>query len=55
MRVNFAEDLRPEMEKSNLAVQATYKRAKEIEDTYLKGAYGNAYNFDQEDRLDVEF
>jgi hypothetical protein len=55
MRVNFAEELKPELEDSGLMVQATYKSEKDIEETYLNGAYGNAYDFDQEDRLDVAF
>jgi hypothetical protein len=55
MKVNFAEELQPELEQSSLQVQGTYKSEKEIEDSYLKGAYGNAYDFDQQDRLHVSF
>lgn len=57
MEINFAEELRPELERihSKLQIQGRYLPEKEILDRYLKGAYGNAYDFDQKERLDVAF
>ncbi|KAL5347757.1 hypothetical protein ACLOAV_007166 [Pseudogymnoascus australis] len=57
MSINFSEDLRADIEKhgSDLQVQATFSPEEEVLATYLKGKYGNAYYFDQKDRLDVDF
>lgn len=57
MTINFSEDLRADIEKhgSDLQVQATFSPEEEVLATYLKGKYGNAYDFDQKDRLDVDF
>ena len=55
MKINFAEELRPQLDNTGLQIQGTFKDEAEIERTYLNGAYGNAYDFDQEDRLDVAF
>jgi len=55
MQINFAEELRPEIDKSDLKVQGKYISEEKIWGSYLKGAYGNAYDFDQQDRLDVVF
>lgn len=53
MVVNFAEELKPALtlERTGLQVQAKYLPEKEVEGLYLKGAYGNAYDFDQVQRL----
>lgn len=55
MEVIFSEDLRKEVETygKDLQVQARYIPEKEVEGGYLKGAYGNAYDFDQTDKLDI--
>ncbi|TVY94360.1 Kanamycin B dioxygenase, partial [Lachnellula willkommii] len=56
MEINFSEELRPVLEgHGGLRIQGRYKPEQEILDTYLKGAYGNAYDFDQREKLDVEF
>ncbi len=57
MEVDFSENLRGEIERwgKGLVVQGRYKPEKEIEEEYLKGKFGNAYDFDQKDRLDVVF
>lgn len=57
MEVNVSEDLREEVERygKDLQIQAKYLPEKEVEDEYLKGAYGNAYDFDQKDKLDIKF
>ncbi|PVH89095.1 phytanoyl-CoA dioxygenase family protein [Cadophora sp. DSE1049] len=53
MQVDLSEELRGEIEKygRGLKVQARYLPEREIEEKYLKGAYGNAYDFDQKDKL----
>lgn len=53
MEVKFSEELSPDLEQygSDLKIQGILLPEKEILETYLKGAYGNAYNFDQEDGL----
>jgi hypothetical protein len=57
MEVDFSENLRGEIERwgRGLVVQGRYKPEKVIEEEYLKGKFGNAYDFDQKDRLDVAF
>jgi len=57
MEINFSEELRGEIERwgGDLRVQSRYLSDKEVQDTYLKGKFGNAYDFDQQDRLDIEF
>jgi len=57
MEVNFSENLRGEIERwgRDLVVQGRYAPETEIEEKYLEGKFGNAYDFDQRDRLDVEF
>ena len=56
MEVNFSENLRGGIERwgRDLVVQGRYKPEKEIEE-YLRGKFGNAYTFDQKDRLDLAF
>lgn len=57
MEVNFSEELRGEIERwgRDLVVQGRYKPEKEIDEKYLEGKFGNAYDFDQQDRLAVNF
>jgi hypothetical protein len=57
MEVNFSEKLRGEIEGwgRDLVVQGRYKPEKEIEEEYLRGKFGNAYDFDQKDRLGLAF
>lgn len=57
MEVQFSEELRGDIERwgRGLVVQGRYKPEKEIEEEYLKGKFGNAYDFDQQERLDVVF
>lgn len=56
MEINFSEELRPQLESHRgLQIQGRYMPEQKIMDTYLKGAYGNAYDFDQKEKLAVEF
>ncbi|KAF9466102.1 hypothetical protein BDZ94DRAFT_1252114 [Collybia nuda] len=57
MKVNFSEELKQELEefRLKLQIQANFMSEQEILNTYLKGVYGNAYDFDQQDRLDLIF
>ncbi|TVY29665.1 Kanamycin B dioxygenase [Lachnellula hyalina] len=56
MEITFSEELRPQLESDGgLQIQGRLKPEQEILDTYLKGAYGNAYDFDQKEKLDIEF
>ena len=56
MEINFSEELRPQLESHRgLWIQGRYMPEQKILDTYLKGGYGNAYDFDQKDKLNVEF
>ncbi|PMD44857.1 hypothetical protein L207DRAFT_551817 [Hyaloscypha variabilis F] len=57
MEVNFSEELRGELERwgRDLVIQGRYAPEKEAEEKYLEGKFGNAYDFDQRDRLDVVF
>ena len=57
MEVNFSEDVRSTVEKHgrDLRIQGRYVPEKELLASYLEGKYGNAYDFDQSDRLHVEF
>lgn len=56
MEINFSEALRPQLENHRgLQIQGRYLLEQEIAAAYLKGAYGNAYDFDQKDKLNVEF
>lgn len=43
------------MHGKDLQIQGRYFKEQEILDTYLNGAYGNAYDFNQQDRLDMAF
>jgi hypothetical protein len=55
MQVEFAEDLRPILDehRSELQIQGTFLPEKDIMERYLNRGYGNAYDFDQQDRLAV--
>ena len=55
MQVEFAEELRPTLEEYNpvLQIQSTFLPEKDILERYLNRGYGNAYDFDQQDRLPV--
>lgn len=56
MEIKFSEDLRPQLASHHgLQIQGRYMPEQEILDTYLQGAYGNAYDFDQKDKLSVDF
>jgi ectoine hydroxylase-related dioxygenase (phytanoyl-CoA dioxygenase family) len=53
MQVEFSEELRPTLQTYDkaLQIQRTFLPDHEITGRYLKRGYGNAYNFDQQDRL----
>lgn len=53
MQVEFSEELTPALkEKENeLQIQAKFLPEKVVLDSYLHHAYGNAYDFSQEDPL----
>lgn len=55
MQVEFAEDLRPMLGEydSSLQIQSKFLPEKDIIERYLNRGYGNAYDFDQQDRLAV--
>jgi hypothetical protein len=57
MEVNFSEELRGDIERwgRDLVVQGRYVPEKDLEKSYLEGKFGNAYDFGQKDRLDIEF
>jgi hypothetical protein len=53
--VEFAEELRPILEEYSpvLQIQSRLLPEKDILERYLNRGYGNAYDFDQQDRLPV--
>ncbi|KAL1597818.1 hypothetical protein SLS60_008305 [Paraconiothyrium brasiliense] len=53
MTIEFAEDLKDELtpEKTGLHVAAEYVSSDEVEKSYLNRPYGNAYDFDQTDKV----
>ncbi len=53
MEIKFSEELRGvlEMHGKDLQIQGRYSKEKDILDTYLNGAYGNAYDFNKQDWL----
>jgi hypothetical protein len=55
MQVEFAEELRPTLEEYSavLQIQSKFLPEKDILERYLNRGYGNAYDFDQQDRLPV--
>ncbi|KAF1965334.1 phytanoyl-CoA dioxygenase family protein [Bimuria novae-zelandiae CBS 107.79] len=57
MTVEFAEDLKDQLtlEKTGLHVAAEYVTSEEVEKNYLNRPYGNAYDFDQVDKINDLF
>ncbi|KAF2263303.1 phytanoyl-CoA dioxygenase family protein [Lojkania enalia] len=57
MKVEFADTLKDRLtlETSRLEIPATFVTTKELEQNYLNRPYGNAYNFDQVDKIDGVF
>ena len=57
MKVEFAEDLqdRLTLEKTGLHVAAEYVKSEVAVKNYLNRPYGNAYDFDQVDRVNDLF
>ena len=55
MQVEFAEELRPILEEYSpvLQIQSKFLPERDILERYLNRGYGNAYDFDQQDRLPV--
>jgi hypothetical protein len=53
MQVEYSENLKPELEtyEDTLQIQSTFFPENEIVNRYLNRGFGNAYNFDQENRL----
>ena len=55
MQVEFADDLKPMLEEGqDLQIQGSFFPEKDILGRYLNRGYGNAYDFDQQDRLEEE-
>ncbi|KAF2829118.1 phytanoyl-CoA dioxygenase family protein [Ophiobolus disseminans] len=54
MQVEFADDLRVQLtpEKTGLQIAATYVPSQQLLRNYLNRPYGNAYDFDQVDKVD---
>ena len=57
MEVNFSEDMRGILETKgrDLNVHSKFVPEETLLDTYLEGKFGNAYDFDQRDRMEVQF
>lgn len=57
MMVEVGEDLREEFDpkKTGLPISATYVPSEELLKNYLNRPYGNAYDFDQVDKIDGIF
>lgn len=57
MEVEFAEGLRGRLtkEKTGLEIAATFANEGELLKTYLNRPYGNAYDFNQVDRVEGTF
>ena len=57
MEVEFAEELKDRLtlEKTGLQIAATYKTGADVLKTYLNRPYGNAYDFNQADRIEGIF
>ena len=57
MEVSFSENVRGVLEErgKDLKVQSKFVPEETLLETYLDGKFGNAYDFDQRDRLDVQF
>jgi hypothetical protein len=57
MEVEFAEELADQLsyEKTGLQIAATYVSSERLLKNYLNRPYGNAYDFDQIDKVDGIF
>jgi hypothetical protein len=57
MEVAFSEDVRGVLDTNgrDLKVHSTFVPEEKLLGSYLEGKYGNAYDFDQRDRLEVQF
>ncbi|KAG0652478.1 Kanamycin B dioxygenase [Hyphodiscus hymeniophilus] len=57
MDVNFSEHVKEELGKcsEDLRIQGKFVSEEKLLGSYLEGKYGNAYYFDQREKLDVEF
>ncbi|KAG9230252.1 hypothetical protein BJ875DRAFT_162296 [Amylocarpus encephaloides] len=57
MEVDFSEKLKPILQKagSSLQIQAKFVPERQVIDGYLSHGYGNAYDFDQRDRVEGVF
>lgn len=57
MQVEIAEDLREELspEKTGLQIAANYVPTEQLLRNYLNRPYGNAYDFNQTDRIEGVF
>ena len=57
MTVEFSEDLKDELtlEKTGLQIPATFCSSQELEKNYLNRPYGNAYDFNQVDKIEGIF
>lgn len=55
MNVEFSENLRPVLDEhgSDLQIQGTFMPEEDIYKSYLNRPFGNAYNFDQTERLEI--
>lgn len=57
MEVEFDEQLRARLtrEKTGLEVEAVFKQGEDVLRNYLNRPYGNAYDFDQVDKVEGVF
>jgi len=55
MQVEFADELQDRLtpEKTGLQIAATYTPAEQLLRDYMSRPYGNAYDFDQIDKIDL--
>lgn len=54
MQIEYSDDLKQTLKEygSDVQIQAIFKTEEEIEKGYLNRPFGNAYDFDQKDRLE---
>ena len=57
MEVEFAEELKPRLtvKRTGLQIPARFVSGKELEKNYLNRPYGNAYDFDQAEKVEGVF
>ena len=57
MQVEFAEDLKEQLslEKTGLQVAGSYVPTEQLLENYLNRPYGNAYDFNQSEKIDGVF